>query len=84
MNPNTRNDLLVKVFNHITNNEEYFLGFKYDPLKQIGSCNCANTGFLRFPTFAVKHNPSKSVIYFTSHHGDTARVSVEANEQFFF
>ena len=84
MNPETRNDLLVNVFDHITNNEEYFLGFKYDPEKQVGSCTCSTTGSVRFPTFAVKHNSAKSIIYFTSHHGDTARVSVVADEQFFF
>ena len=84
MNPQTRNDQLVNVFNHITENEEYFLGFKYNPMTQKGSCNCVNTGFLRFPTFTVRHNPNKSVIYFTSHHGDTTRVSVAADEEFFF
>ena len=84
MNPQTRNDHLVNVFKHITNNEDYFLGFKYDPLTQKGSCNCANTGFLRFPVFAVRHDKDKSIIYFKSHHGDTSKVYVKSDENFFF
>ena len=84
MNPQTRNDLLVDVFNHITDNEEYFLGFKYDPMSQVGSCNCANTGFLRFPVFKVKHYDKASKITFKSHHGDVTNVSVANDSDFFF
>ena len=84
INKHTRNDILVEVFKHITEQEEYFLGFKYDPMTQRGSCDCVNTGFLRFPTFIVRHDQSRSVIDFTSHHGDTARVSVVADSEFFF
>ena len=84
MNKHTRNDILIEVFNHITALEDYFLGFKYDPMTQIGSCNCANTGFLRFPVFRVRHDANRSIIDFTSHHGDTTRVSVAADSEFFF
>ena len=49
MNKHTRNNTLIEVFEHITKQEDYFLGFKYDPMTQIGSCNCANTGFRKIP-----------------------------------
>ena len=84
MNKHTRNNMLIEVFEHITSLEDYFLGFKYDPMTQIGSCNCANTGFKRFPMFKVRHDEKRSVIDFTSHHGDTARVSVIADTEFYF
>ena len=84
MNKHTRNDMLTLVFKHITEQEDYFVGFKYDPMTQIGSCNCVNTGFLRFPMFKVRHDEKRSVIDFTSHHGDTSRVSVVAEGDFFF
>ena len=82
MNPETRNNLLIDVFDYITN-EEYYLGFKYDPTVQQGSCTCSNSGFIRFPMFVVKHNKNKSIIYFTSHHRATTRVSVDADENFY-
>ena len=84
MNQHTRNDILVDVFKHLTDNTEYFLGFKYDPMTQKGSCDCANTGFKRFPVLKVKHNKDKSFIYFKSHHGDIERVSVVADSEFYF
>ena len=83
MNPQTRNDILVEVFDNITQSEEYYLGFKYNPIAQIGSCNCTTTNFLRFPLFKVTHKGNKSIIYFKSHHGDTTRVSVASGDNFY-
>ena len=53
-------------------------------MKQRGSCDCTNTGFLRFPVFTVRHKETQSVLYFKSHHGTTTRIVVKADSDFFF
>ena len=77
MTPRRRNEIIDTVFADITAEGEFFLGFEYDAMKQIGRCNCVNTGFARIPKFTVVHKTTYTIIHFRTHHGDTEKVRVE-------
>ena len=76
LTPRLRNDIVEKIFNEITE-EDYFLGFKYNGMKQTGSCNCSNSGFLRIPKFTVVHKKLSTVLTFKTHHGDTKVIKID-------
>lgn len=76
MNPQDRNNILTVVFNEITAEGGYFLGFTYDAMAQTGTCNCANTGFLRIPGFKVTHKDNATVLVFRTHHQDRKKVTI--------
>ena len=82
MTPNQRNILIDKVFERITTEGEFFLGFNYNPLKQTGSCNCVNTNFLRIPMFLVSHKISRTVVDIKTHHKSKERISIPNNDNF--
>ena len=80
MTPRLRNDIVKLVFENITAEGEFFLGFTYDEMKQSGRCNCVNTGFIRIPKFTVVHKKAATILYFRTHHGDTERIQVKNPE----
>ena len=77
-----RNNIVKDVLDAITEQGEFYLGFAYDPMTQLGRCNCVNTGFLRVPTLKVTHKPKKTVLDFRMHHGQTGRVEVGVSPTF--
>ena len=82
MTPNQRNIVLNSVFNKITEEAEYFLGFEYDLNKQVGKCNCVNTGFARIPMFVVSHKISRTCVDIKTHHGAKERISINNDDNF--
>ena len=82
MTPSKRNSIISKVFKQITAEGDFFLGFEYDEMKQVGKCNCVDTGFLRIPMFVVSHKISRTCVDIKTHHKSKERISIPNDDNF--
>ena len=82
MTPNQRNIIIDHVFKQITEEGDFFLGFEYNALKQVGACNCTQTDFLRIPMFVVSHKISRTVVDIKTHHKSRERITIMNDDDF--